>query len=53
VAIVGDPGVEAAPEAGDGDGRLSVSIWLNSDSSYMNATFENGQLVAKTHLYLK
>lgn len=53
VAIVGDPGVAATPEGGDGDGKTSVTVWQNSDASHMNATFENGQLVNKAQLYLK
>ncbi|MCP5055490.1 MAG: DUF3862 domain-containing protein [bacterium] len=51
IAIVGDPGVAAAPEGGDG--QTSVTVWQNSDASHMNATFENGQLVKKAQLYLK
>lgn len=57
VDIIGDPGIVTAPstvlESDTGDVETSVYVWQNSDSSNMNATFQNNQLFRKGQLYLK
>jgi hypothetical protein len=57
VDIIGDPGFVTAPsavlESDAGVVETRIYVWQNSDSSNMNATFQNDQLFTKAQLYLK
>lgn len=51
-SAIGDPGRETAAEEADRHHK-HVYTWTNADGSVLEATFENGQLVAKRHERLR
>ena len=57
VEVIGDPGIAIDPSTAlqgtDGDAGTSRYVWQNSNASNMKATFQDGQLLKKSQLFLE